>query len=119
MPDNTIDYATQILQLSAKYTDALERLVQAYKQLEAVKPVIPADKDCFWHVATGTLSIDAANSDDLELLLTFQRWLNDFAYTYIKPYVASNVYAEILNQMSRGLPERIALLKTQKEIEHK
>ena len=62
------------------------------------------------------LSKEAARSDNLETVLRFRDWNIEFAKKYIKPYVNPKVYSECLNQMTRGLSERIAQLKTEREI---
>lgn len=79
-------------------------------------PKEPKDKDVIWHLhSEGLTSMEAANSKDLDTLRYFQNWIIAFANKHIKPYVHPKVYSECLNQMTRGLPERIAKQQTLKD----
>jgi hypothetical protein len=50
------------------------------------------------------------------MLRRFRDWNGKFAQQFIKPYVNAKVYGECLNQMTRGLSERIAKQDTLKEL---
>ncbi len=65
------------------------------------------------------MSNDAANSCDPAVLRKFRQWNVDFARKNIKPYVNPKVYGETVNQMTRGLNERIAELEARGQIEGK
>jgi hypothetical protein len=63
-------------------------------------------------MSNGIMSEEAANSDDLRLVRKFYDWNMAFAKKHIKPYVNQQVYSETVNQMTRGLPKRMAELET-------
>ncbi len=103
--------------LQAQLLEAQQEIIDLQKQLLALKPDTPDDKEVFWHVkSNGQLSIDAAESDRLEVVQAFLDWNISLANEHVKPYVNPKVYGEVLNQMTRGLPEKISDLKTEKEI---
>lgn len=90
-----------------------QELIKAHRRIDKMTPKEPKDKDAIWHLNDkGLTSMEAANSKDLETLRYFQEWIIEFANKYIKPFVHPKVYSECLNQMTRGLPERIARQQT-------
>ncbi|MEO0599417.1 MAG: hypothetical protein AAF126_25115, partial [Chloroflexota bacterium] len=48
----------------------------------------------------------------------FLDWNYEMAKKHVKPYVNPKVYGEVLNQMTRGLPEHLSKLQTHEEIKH-
>lgn len=94
-----------------------KRVISLHKKLEKKVPLNPRDENAFWHIASGgMMSFEAANSKDLATVRKFEEWNIQFAEKYIKPYVSPKVFSECVNQMTRGLPERIATLETQEEL---
>ncbi len=120
---NTID-ATKFIALQQQLIETQQELLKAQKQIIALQkqlnkrmPKDPKDKDIFWHlVSDGLLSTEAATSDDLLTLKQFYDWNVNFAKKHIRPYVNPKVYGECLNQMTRGLGERISALQTKEEL---
>ncbi len=95
-----------------------KQVIALQKKLEKKMPKNPKDKDIFWHLASdGVRSIEAANSDDLLTLKQFYEWNLNFARKHIRPYVNPKVFGECLNQMTRGLGERISALETKQELQ--
>jgi hypothetical protein len=106
----------QQMSLQQQLIEAQEQIIALQKQVESLSPKTPKDKEVFWHVASGgTLSIEAASSDDISTLRKFRKWNIDFAKKHIQPYVNPKVFSECVNQMTRGLSERIAELETKTE----
>ncbi len=102
--------------LQQQIIDLQRQVIELQQRIEKMTPANPPDEEVFWHVSSdGMLSDEAANSDDLATVRRFQKWNIEFAKKHIKPYVNSKVYGECLNQMTRGLPERIAKLETDKQ----
>ncbi len=116
--------AATVLALQKKLIETQQELLKAQKEIISLQkklnrttPRNPKDKDVFWHlVSDGLLSTDAANSDDPMTLRQFYEWNVNFAKKHIRPYVSPKVYGECLNQMTRGLGDRIAALETQNEL---
>ncbi|HEX2906036.1 MAG TPA: hypothetical protein VHO69_04205 [Phototrophicaceae bacterium] len=104
-----------LLQQTALQQEVIEAQREIIKLREQVAASVPAEpgKDVHWHVASGKMSDEAAEADDLETVRTFYRWLLDFGKKYVQPYVHSKVYTEVINQMTRGLSRRIAELEVQ------
>lgn len=116
--------ATKLICLQQQLIETQQELLKAQKQIIALQrkldkktPKTPKDTDVFWHlVSDGVLSTEAANSDDLLTLMQFYEWIVNFAKKHIRPYVNPKVYGECLNQMTRGLNLRIAMLETKEEL---
>lgn len=106
----------QLIEAQQQIIESQRENAKIQRKLDKMKPSTPKDKDIFWHlVSDGLSSHEAATCDDLITVLQFDEWINKFGAKHIKPYVNPKVYNECLNQMSRGLPQRIAQLRTQKE----
>ena len=94
--------------------EAQQKIIELQQRIDQLTPKNPSDKEVFWHVASeGVLSNEAANSNNVKEVKRFLDWNVQFAQKFVKPYVSPTVYSECLNQMTRGLPERIAKLETQ------
>lgn len=101
--------------LQQQIIEAQQKIIELQQQVAALTPKDPTDKEAFWHVHSGgVMSDEAANSTDVEMVKKFQKWNTDFAKKYIKPYVSHKVYGECLNQMTRGLSQRISELEAGK-----
>lgn len=101
--------------LQQQLIDAQQKIIELQQELSEKTPANPDDNDVFWHIASGgIMSQEAATSDDLAVVRQFQQWNIDFAKKYIKPYVNPKVFSECLNQMTRGLNERIAEIERKK-----
>jgi hypothetical protein len=105
--------------LQQELIEAQQQIIELQKKIDKLTPKNPSDKQTYWHISSGMLSDEAANSDDIVTVRKFQKWNINFAKKYIKPYVSPKVFAECLNQMTRGLPERIGELETKKALEEK
>lgn len=109
-------YAQQ-LALQAALIEMQQEVIRLQNKLDKMKPDTPLDEEVFWHVASGGgLSTEAANSKNVDEVQKFLDWNLGLAKKYVKPHVNPKVYGEVVNQMTRGLPERIAELKTRSEI---
>jgi hypothetical protein len=120
---NTVDAALvislqqQLIETQQELLKAQKQIISLQKKLDKKSPPNPKDKDVFWHLMSdGVLSTEAAKSDDLVTLKQFYDWNVKFARNHIRPYVNPKVYGECLNQMTRGLGERISALETQEEL---
>jgi hypothetical protein len=118
--DNTIDVVSlqqQLIETQQKLIATQKQVIKLQKRIDKLTPKNLKDEDIFWHIASGgIMSDEAANSSDITMLRGFESWLNNFAKKYIKPYVNPKVYSECVNQMTRGLPTRIADLQTRDDI---
>jgi len=94
--------------------EAQREIIELRERIDDMTPETPAD-DEIWHIKSGMMSSDAAESDDLETVEEFQKWNIEFARKHIKPYVNPKTYGEALNQMTRGLPQRVALLRCEEK----
>src|SRR5262249_44336392 len=107
----------QVIESQQQLIAAQKQVIALQKKLQKKTPKNPRDAQVYWHIASGgIMSTEAANSKDLATVRKFQEWNENFAEKFVKPYVSPKVYAECVNQMTRGLPERIAGLETQKEL---
>lgn len=121
-PDKRIaELETQVAQLQMQLINAQQSLIDSQQQvialkdrIEAMTPITPDDEDAFWHIHADMSSSETARSTDLATVRRFQTWLIHFAEQHLRPYVNPKVYGETLNQMTRGLPEHIAELETQR-----
>ena len=106
--------------LQAQLIEAQQQIIELQNQLSEKQPITPKDEEAFWHVAAnGLLSTEAAESNDVVTVKKFLDWNVDLAEKHVKPYVNPKVYGEVVNQMTRGLPERIAHLQTRRETHEK
>jgi len=106
--------------LQAQLIEAQQKIIELQHQLSEKQPTTLKDKEVFWHVASdGLLSKEAAESHDVATVKKFLDWNVDLAEKHVKPYVNPKVYGEVLNQMTRGLPERIASLQTRRDTHSK
>lgn len=107
----------ELIEMQRQLIAAQKEALALHKKLDKKTPENPDDSEVFWHIASGgILSTEAANSKDLALVRKFQEWNEAFAKKHVKPYVNPKVYNECLNQMTRGLPERIAALQTKADL---
>jgi len=103
----------QLMNMQQQVIDMQQKVIALQQQIDEMRPKAVSEQDVFWHLTSnGVMSEDAAKSDDIHLVKKFQQWNVDFAKKHIKPYVNPQVYGEALNQMTRGLPTRIAELET-------
>lgn len=95
-----------------------KKVIELQQRIDSITPKPIVEKDEFWHIASGgVLSEEAAKSEDLAIVKKFKDWNVSFAQKNLKPYLNPQVYSETLNQMTRGLPARIAELESIAEIE--
>jgi len=112
-----LEMQEQLIEMQQQLIETQQELNTVRKQLAKVTPKNPRDKEVIWHIFSGKFSEEAANSADLETVQQYRDWItNTLGKKYIKPYVNSKVYMECLNQMTRGLPQRIAELQTHKDL---
>lgn len=103
----------QLMNMQQQVIDMQQKVIELQQQIDDMRPKPISEQEVFWHlVSNGVMSEDAANSDDIRLVRKFYDWNMDFAKKHIKPYVNPQVYSEALNQMTRGLPARMARLET-------
>lgn len=106
----------QQMTLQQQLIDAQQKIVELQKRIDDMTPKTPSDQEVFWHIASkGTLSLEAANSDDITTVRKFRDWNVEFAKRFVQPYVDPNVFSECVNQMTRGLSERIVQLEKKSE----
>ena len=103
----------QMIETQQKMIDMQQKVITLQQQIDEMRPKAISEQEVFWHLASnGVMSEDAAKSEDIRLVRKFHQWNVDFAKKHIKPYVNPQVYGEALNQMTRGLPTRMAELET-------
>ena len=103
-------------QLQDELIQAQKTIIELQAKIQEMTPSTPPNES-YWHILSeGVLSEEAANSSDLELVYEFYKWNIEFASKYVKPYVNPKVFGEVLNQMTRGLPNRIAELRTYQQL---
>lgn len=112
---NQLALQQELIETQRLLADSLRENVALQKRLEKKTPKTPPDKKVFWHIASGTLSMEAATSENLTTVEAFNDWINKFARQNIRPYVDPKVYGACLGHMTRGLPEQIAKLQTRAE----
>ena len=112
---NQLILQQELIEAQRQLAAAQREVLRLERALKKKSPKNPPDKQTFWHLASGMFSTEAANSDDLKTVEQFSQWLELFARKNIKPYVNPKVYGECLNQMRRGIPERLAELETREE----
>lgn len=110
----------QQMTLQMQLIEAQNEIIELQSKLDETKPETPKDEEVFWHISSkGILSKEVTNSQDLKLVEKFLEWNYKLAENHVKPYINPKVYTEVVNQMTRGLSEQVATLKTQKEVEVK
>jgi hypothetical protein len=103
----------QQLMLQQQLIMMQQKVIELQQRVDDMTPKNSPDHEVFWHLASGgVMSDEVMQSDDLALVKKFQQWNIDFAKKHIKPYVSPKAYSECLNQMTRGLSDRIAELET-------
>ncbi len=102
----------ELIATQQQLIEAQQENIALQRRIDKMTPKKPKDKDIFWHlVSDGISSTDAANSTDPITVRQFRDWNVNFAKKFIKPFVNDKVYGECLNQMTRGLAERMADLE--------
>lgn len=114
---NQLTLQQQLVDTQAELLAAQKQIIALQKRIDKMTPKNAPDKEVLWHVHSGMFSKEAAGSDDLETVEGFLKWINGFSRKHLRPYIDPKVYMECLGQMTRGLPERIAELKTRQDIE--
>lgn len=102
----------QQISLQAQLLEAQQKVIELQARIDEMTPPNPPDDEVYWHISSGMLSTEAANSNNIVTLKKFRQWNINFANRNILPYVSPKVYGECLNQMTRGLSEKIATLET-------
>lgn len=98
----------QVIDLQQQVITLQQQVIDLQQKVSEKKPEPVSDEAIFWHrTSEGIGSYEASQSDDVALLRRFRQWNVDFATRHIKPYVNPKVFGECLNQMTRGLNERI------------
>jgi hypothetical protein len=103
--------------LQQQIIELQQKVIELQQRIDKMTPPTPPDEEVFWHISSGLMSDEAANSDSAKVVRRFRKWNIDFANKHIKPYVNPKVYSECLNQMTRGLSERITELEAEQEAE--
>jgi hypothetical protein len=106
-----IELQAQVIQKQQELIKAQQEIIELQKRVDAMTPKVVADEEIFWHTHSGMPSLEAANSDDIEVVSKYHQWLTEFAQKHLKPYVNPKVFGEALNQMTRGLTQRIVDLE--------
>jgi hypothetical protein len=107
----------ELIDAQKQALEASQKVIDLQSRIDRMTPKNVRDEEVSWHIASGgVLSDDAAKSEDLTLVKRFYEWNMAFARRYVKPYVNPRVYSEVVTQMTRGLPLRIATLETQKQL---
>lgn len=105
------------IQLQQQLIEAQQVVIVLQKRIDEMTPKNAPDEEILWHVASGgIMSKEAAASEDVRVVKRFLKWNQDMAKRHIKPYVNPKVYMECLQQMTRGLPERVAQLETRAQM---
>jgi hypothetical protein len=107
---------TQQMTLQAQLIDAQREIIALQEKIIQSKPETPPDDEVFWHLASdGVLSTEAAQSDDVDVVKKLMEWNYSLAEKHVKPHVDPKVYIEVVNQMTRGLSNRVSALQTTQE----
>lgn len=113
--DMLLGYLLNQTTLQQALLEKQQEIIRLHETIRKLTPP-PPDEDVNWHrVSGGVTSEETLKTDDLEQIKQFYEWLQAFGEKYIKPYVHLRVYAEIMAQMTRGLPSKIAGLEVQAE----
>lgn len=106
-----LSWLLERMTLQQQLIEAMETVIVLQKRIDNISPKDVPDEEVFWHLASGIMSKEAAQSDDLKTVRKFLNWNLSFAKKHIKPYVNAKVYIECSNQMTRGLVERVSELE--------
>lgn len=99
--------------LQQELIEAQQKVIALQQRIDGMTPKNAPDEEILWHIASdGIMSKEAAQSSDVKVVKKFLKFNQDMAKKHIKPYVNPKVYMECLQQMTRGLPERIAELES-------
>lgn len=99
--------------LQQELIETQQKLIGLQQRIDSMTPKNAPDEELLWHVASGgIMSKEAAQSNDVKIVKKFLKFNQDLAKKHIKPYVNPKVYMECLQQMTRGLPERVAELES-------
>jgi hypothetical protein len=103
--------------LQQQLIETQQQVIALQQRIDQMTPKNAPDEEILWHIASGgIMSKEAALSEDVRVVKKFLKWNQDMAKKNIKPYVNPKVYMECLQQMTRGLPERVALLETRHQM---
>lgn len=106
-----------LVETQQQLINAQREIISLQKKLDKQKPKKAKDAEVIWHIASGGVSsMSAATSNDLDTVRAFMAFNTSLAEKHIKPYVDPTVYMECHNQMTRGLPERMAALQTREDL---
>jgi len=109
-----VGFLLRQVDLQKQVIEAQQEIIQLRKELEGLKPTIP-DDDVNWNkVSGGITATEVLESESIELLNQLNKWIFQFGEKYIRPYVHSKAYAEMIGHMTRGIPKRLAELEIQK-----
>lgn len=99
--------------LQQELIETQQKVIALQQRIDEMTPKNAPDDEILWHIASGgIMSKEAAESSDVRVVKRFLKWNQDMAKKHIKPYVNPKVYMECLQQMTRGLPDRIAELES-------
>ncbi|MCU0497122.1 MAG: hypothetical protein MUF87_07215 [Anaerolineae bacterium] len=101
--------------LQKQLIESQQEVIRLYQQLEQLRPKKP-ELDARWYQVSGDNSTDVVKSGNLEQLTNLTEWLYQFGNKYVKPYVHSEVYSEIMTHMTRGLPAQMAKLAVMQDL---
>lgn len=101
----------QLIEAQSELASAQKQVIALQKKIDKMTPKNIPDAEIFWYMASGMYSNDAAQSDDPAVVKRLLDWNTAFAKKHIKPYVNPKVFGECLNQMTRGLTERLSELE--------
>ena len=108
----------QLAEAQQQLVEAQQKIIALQQQVLDMTPKNVPDEEVMWHIhSKGISSAQAANSDNPDEVRRFRDWNVQFAKKHIKPYVNPAVFSECLNQMTRGLAERIAELTTERDMQ--
>lgn len=101
------------MMLQQELIQTQQKLIALQQRIDNMTPKNAPDEELLWHIASGgIMSKEAAQSNDIKIVKKFLKFNQDLAKKHIKPYVNPKVYMECLQQMTRGLPERVAELES-------
>lgn len=96
------------IKLQEQLINAQTENIELRKQIEKMTSQ-PPDDDVHWNKVSGGLTLaEALNSENLEVLRKLQNWIFDFGEKYLKPYIHSKTYAEVMAHLLANLPRKLA-----------
>lgn len=104
----------QLIEAQQQLVAAQKEIIKLQRKIERMTPKNLPSEDR-WHIKTDTFSWDAATSDDLTVVEAYNEWINWFGKKHLKPYLNAATYGECLGHMSRGLPQQLAKLQTERD----